>query len=356
MNPRRPAAPERLATVPFYRPRASRWLIALKGLASLALWLAVGWLFRFCLLHSYALAGLQDFALLLLLAYLLLLLPLVIGEQLHQWPAVAAAKCSGLMLCPSIFSRIDRLLLLPFVLSLGAALLYYSLHDPLIGWPMPKLARVAGVLGALIAAVNGAEILAAGRRHWRQWQQQRRVRPPDWHRLPERGSQRHSQRGTALSPTNGLIGLAFLGLFPWWVAEALPDWSPWLPGLVLVLPVVGALMNEPCRWGYRAEDDCFYVERGRWAGGKFRWQEEERWPAAAFIGLYWSDGYRGQLWLAGRAGGEDVPLPTADLGQSNNEDSAQRLAEQLSEASGLPLLYRWPDAPAERSAASGDTP
>ena len=76
-------------------------------------------------------------------------------------------------------------------------------------------------------------------------------------------------------------------------------------------------------------------------------KEEERWPAADFIGIYWERGTGGavssntELWLAGPAGGQDVRL-TALNWHLDNHRQAQRLAAELSKASGLPQLYRWP--------------
>ena len=94
------------------------------------------------------------------------------------------------------------------------------------------------------------------------------------------------------------------------------------------------------RYGYDATTDRFYREHSLYHDYK----READWKAGDFLGLYWEEipwlGVR--LWLAAPAGGEDVLM--AEL---NSRRAARRLAVELSKASGLPVLYRWPDRPAK---------
>ena len=111
--------------------------------------------------------------------------------------------------------------------------------------------------------------------------------------------------------------------------------------MTLDLGRLGAQVWWWWQWGYDKDQDVFYRHRRPCFGGRLR---REEWPAADFCALYWepldySDRIYvpNRVWLAGRAGGEDVPL--ADF------DEAYVLAERLALASGLPLRHRWPPAP-----------
>ena len=138
----------------------------------------------------------------------------------------------------------------------------------------------------------------------------------------------------------------------------------------------------PLLWvcGYDAASDSCQLERGHWRGGPV---QREQWPATDFVGLYveraspllgafsippeqagWLTAapgvslkqlaaalppLHGRIWLAGKEGGEDVLLADLNSWYRRNYREAQRLAEKLSEASGLPVLHRWPAPPARIS-------
>lgn len=144
--------------------------------------------------------------------------------------------------------------------------------------------------------------------------------------------------------------------------------------LIRAIPVRGPLL---WRCGYDGASDRFLLERRHWLS-----KEESRasWSADDFVGIYvekfspllaalglngeqagWLNGapglslkqlaaalppVYGRLWLAGRAGSADVPLADIRHWYYPNYQEAQNLAEKLSAASGLPLLYRWPAQPA----------
>ena len=154
-------------------------------------------------------------------------------------------------------------------------------------------------------------------------------------------------------------------------------WLPWLPlPVAAYLLAIGSIrLRGPLRWrcGYDPASDSFYHERSDWRRNP---QSSARWPAADFIGIYMeksspllatlglppeaadqlpsSPGLSWQklaavlpplhwrLWLAGPAGGNDVLLGEVNHWYRNNGQLAQQLTAELSEASGLPQLYRWP--------------
>ena len=353
-NETRPAQRELLSPVPFHREAPSRWPILLKVLASLALLLAIAGLLKFILSHLYVISSLQDSITLLLIVLLGLYQPLAIGEQLRSWPTAAPYKYSAagrrLLLYPSAVRALAKPgLALLFMPPLAAALLYYSLHDPLSGWPMPRLVRVFGVLGALICTVSCVEILDEWRYRWRQLLLQRQARNPARHQLPERGAARQSWCGDGTALTARLAALAVLAIFPWFTANLLmeADWRTIAICLGPVAVLAGLFISQRRRWSYCPTDDCFYVERWRFSGGKFHWREEGRWPAGDFIGIYWQGSYHSQLWLAARAGNDALLPAVGNLWQGNNEEAARNLALRLSAVSGLPILYRWPVPPRE---------
>ena len=208
---------------------------------------------------------------------------------------------------------------------------------------------ITGLLALGLAAVALSE-LAETRRRWQQLRQLRQAAHPNAHALPPRQPARRSLRFTTNSALNQFIRLLILGAMLAALATGLGAGELREKLLLLVL-VLGLIGDSACayvwrwqRWRYDAKRDTFHCDRRRW----FRWQEEQRWSAADFCALYLDrdDDYP-QLWLAGRAGAEDVPLLTLAYWLRPNDRDARALAEKLSRASGLPLLYRWPALPLE---------
>lgn len=205
-----------------------------------------------------------------------------------------------------------------------------------------------GPLALGVAAVALSE-LAETRRRWQQLRQLRQAARPDGHALPPRQPARRSLRFTTNSSLNLLIRLLIIGAMLCALVASLHAGELWEKRwLALLLLMIGdsarARVWRWQRWRYDAQRDSFHCDRRRW----FHWQEEQRWSAAEFCALYLDrdDDYP-QLWLAGRAGGADVPLLTLAYWLRPNDRDARALAEKLSRASGLPLLYRWPVPPAE---------
>ena len=155
-----------------------------------------------------------------------------------------------------------------------------------------------------------------------------------------------------------LLPVLFVGLLLWLFTTnilrgsptfQMAPWLPWLPlPVAAYLLAIGSIrLRGPLRWrcGYDPASDSFYHERSDWRRNP---QTSARWPAADFIGIYWERGAGGavssnaELWLAGPAGGQDVRLAELNYWYLDNHRQAQRLTAELSKASGLPQLYRWP--------------
>lgn len=348
MNPspaqRRPAAPALLSPIPFYQLAADRHLVRWKMLGLLlALLLAGGFFFlSWRLMHFEAsLRGLLSY--LAPPAVLLRLLELF-GEQGGQWPdgapPIHRRRGLKLVLYPSTGLLVASFLSVALLaVPLASALLYYSCCDTLENLVWPTLARVAMLSLALLAVLAVLESWDNGRRRWRQRAWQRQARSPAAHRRPERSASRLAGVYFAATPTHCLVQLILLLLGPWFLALLLEKGEWAVAGLMLLAGLLlgGDGFGLLERWGYHPGDDCFY--RQYWWRG---WQTAERWPVADAIGLL-VDGEqkdKRQLWLLGPAGGEDRQLVEA-------RDGLPALAEKLSAASGLPVLYRWPAPPAE---------
>ncbi len=192
---------------------------------------------------------------------------------------------------------------------------------------------------------------------WDYWHGRRRRRPPESatpdRPIPPRSAERH---GVVLNLRNYLalpLHLLAAGWLLWlaWASLTLP-WRVGLPAALTALAGAAWLLyfgwqQRLWRWtrlGYDAATDSF--RRGH-AFYMNSFKEEEPWPAADFIGIYWERGAGGavssntELWLAGPAGGQDVRLAALNW-HLDNHQQAQRLTAELSKASGLPQLYRWP--------------
>lgn len=232
------------------------------------------------------------------------LLPLwlaALWEQLQLLPSDSPLKYSarGLTLrrhfapAPILATGWAALVLL---LPLAVALLNFQPAATARPW----LARLIGPGLALVLLWVLLALLNETRHHWHHYQRQKNVLNPAAHALPARTAPRPPAR-----------------------------WDARLGRLLVYLGLA--------RTRHRVEGDELILERRHGPG----WQALRRWPLAAAVGFY-ADGEG--LWLAGRAGGEDVALAPAG-------GRWERRAEALSAASGLPVLYRWPAPPAELFAA-----
>ena len=91
---------------------------------------------------------------------------------------------------------------------------------------------------------------------------------------------------------------------------------------------------------YNAQEDTLTVYRLR----RFKWQPEKHYALSAFCGIYCREKYSsmgvkaGEIWLAGKEGGNDVRLLKADFLLRDNRQAAEITAKQIARTTGLPLL------------------
>ena len=91
---------------------------------------------------------------------------------------------------------------------------------------------------------------------------------------------------------------------------------------------------------YNAQEDTLTVYRLR----RFKWQPEKHYALSAFCGIYCREKYssmgtrEGEIWLAGKEGGNDVRLLKADFLWRDNRQAAEATAKKIARTTGLPLL------------------
>ena len=91
---------------------------------------------------------------------------------------------------------------------------------------------------------------------------------------------------------------------------------------------------------FNAQEDTLTVYRLR----RFKWQPEKHYALSAFCGIYCREKYssmgarEGEIWLAGKEGGNDVRLLKADFLLRDNRQAAVATAKQIARTTGLPLL------------------
>ena len=91
---------------------------------------------------------------------------------------------------------------------------------------------------------------------------------------------------------------------------------------------------------YNAQEDTLTVYRLR----RFKWQPEKHYALSAFCGIYCREKYssmvvrEGEIWLAGKEGGNDVRLLKADFLLRDNRQAALATAKKIAHTTGLPLL------------------
>lgn len=91
---------------------------------------------------------------------------------------------------------------------------------------------------------------------------------------------------------------------------------------------------------YNAQEDTLTVYRLR----RFKWQPEKHYALSGFCGIYCREKYssmgarEGEIWLAGKEGGNDVRLLKADFLLRDNRQAVVATAKQIAHTTGLPLL------------------
>ena len=171
--------------------------------------------------------------------------------------------------------------------------------------------------------------------------------------LPERTAPKTSGRmkfavysiGTLFSR---LLFLPFVLLLVW--IES--GWQRlfWLAALLFAAWWFVRSWNTLHKVRYNAQEDTLTVYRLR----GFKWLPKKYCALSTFCGIYCREKYSsmgvkaGEIWLAGKEGGNDVRLLKADFLWRDNRQAAEVTAKQISLATGLPLLEY--AEPAERIA------
>ena len=251
---------------------------------------------------------------------------------------------------------LNALLLLVFV----ALLVQRSLASPLSGG-----LKLLILLLALVLARGALGELAECRRDW-----PRPAAIPLAAPLPPRAPPGHSYRQNLTARLDFPLWLLLGGLLLVLIMALLfqPPTAQQMSGLMelggLVATLVAAGLARRVwqrrRCGYEAQSDSFHRDRASYFAP---YEREGCWPAADFCGLYWEkktswsrEVPRSRLWLAGKAGGQDMLLAELNYWHRDNQRAARQLAQELSAASGLPLLYRWPGPPAAIHARALELP
>ena len=162
-------------------------------------------------------------------------------------------------------------------------------------------------------------------------------------KLPERAAPKTSGRmefavysiGTLFSR---LLFLPFVLLLVW--IES--GWQRlfWLAALLFAAWWFVRSWNTLHKVCYNAQEDTLTVYRLR----GFKWQPEKHYALSGFCGIYCREKYSsmgvkaGEIWLAGKEGGNDVRLLKADFLWRDNRQAAVATAKKIARTTGLPLL------------------
>ena len=162
-------------------------------------------------------------------------------------------------------------------------------------------------------------------------------------KLPERAAPKTSGRmefavysiGTLFSR---LLFLPFVLLLVW--IES--GWQRlfWLAALLFAAWWFVRSWNTLHKVCYNAQEDTLTVYRLR----GFKWLPEKHYALSAFCGIYCREKYSsmgakaGEIWLAGKEGGNDVRLLKADFLWRDNRQAAVATAKKIARTTGLPLL------------------
>ena len=164
-------------------------------------------------------------------------------------------------------------------------------------------------------------------------------------KLPERAAPKTSDRmefavyslAALLSriPFLLLVLLILLGGF-----EFSQKWLFWLAVLLFAGWRLAYHWHTLHKVRYNAQEDTLTVYRLR----RFKWQPEKHYALSEFCGIYCREKYssmgarEGEIWLAGKEGGNDVRLLKADFLLRDNRQAAEVTAKQIARTTGLPLL------------------
>ena len=114
----------------------------------------------------------------------------------------------------------------------------------------------------------------------------------------------------------------------------------WLAALLFVAWWFVRSWNTLHKVRYNAQEDTLTVYHLR----GFKWQPEKHYALSGFCGIYCREKYssmgtrEGEIWLAGKEGGNDVRLLKADFLWRDNRQAAEATAKKIARTTGLPLL------------------
>lgn len=164
--------------------------------------------------------------------------------------------------------------------------------------------------------------------------------------LPERAALRHEDKTEfAVYSLSTLLSripfLLFVLLMLWGGVEFNQQWRLlWLTVLLFAAWRLAYHWHTLRKVRYNVQEDTLTVYRLR----RFKWQPEKHYALSEFCSIYCRKKYggmgvkAGEIWLAGKEGGNDVRLLEADFLSRDNRQAAEVTAKQISLATGLPLL------------------
>ena len=255
------------------------------------------------------------------------------------------------------------------VVNLAAAGLWTGLAVWLLRWAadwhsgsLPKpLYFGAGLLALGLLAVAVSEVRSVFRarrnakktiRDWRQpseikaaLEAARQAGHETQPKLPERAAPKTSGRMEfAVYSLAALLSripfLLLVLLMLWGGFEFSQKWLFWLAVLLFAGWRLAYHWHTLHKVRYNAQEDTLTVYRLR----RFKWQPEKHYALSEFCGIYCREKYssmgarEGEIWLAGKEGGNDVLLLKADFLLRDNRQAAVATAKQIARTTGLPLL------------------
>ena len=132
-----------------------------------------------------------------------------------------------------------------------------------------------------------------------------------------------------------LVLLILLGEF-----EFSQKWLFWLAVLLFAGWRLAYHWHTLHKARYNAQEDTLTVYRLR----GFKWLPEKHYALSGFCGIYCREKYssmgarEGEIWLAGKEGGNDVRLLKADFLLRDNRQAVVATAKKIARTTGLPLL------------------
>ena len=183
------------------------------------------------------------------------------------------------------------------------------------------------------------------------WRQPSEIKAAQWIEgeqlpLPERAALRCEDKiEFAVYSLSTLLSripfLLFVLLMLWGGVEFDQQWWPlWLTVLLFAAWRLAYHWHTLRKVRYNVQEDALTICRLR----GFKWQPEKHYALSGFCGIYCREKYSsmgvkaGEIWLAGKEGGNDVRLLKADFLWRDNRQAAVATAKKIARTTGLPLL------------------